>query len=231
MSSEAGKMWYLKQIDLFDQLSDEEMDKLADMTHVQDVPKNQPIYFPGETADTIFMLKKGRVRISRNSPDGESITLALLESGEIFGEMALTGDVERTTRAETMTNAFICAASREKFIEVVRENPELNLGITKMIGDRRREIETRINNLVFKDAENRVAYVLLDLFEKHADEDSSSVNSEISFTHEEIAKLTGLTRPTTTNILNDFEKKDTIKLKRGTIELTNPRILEDLSEE
>lgn len=228
MSSEAGKLWYLKQIDIFDQLSDEEMDKLADMTHVQDVPKNQPIYFHGDTADTIFMLKKGRVRISRNSPDGESITLALLEEGEIFGEMALAGEDERTTRAETMTNAFICAASREKFLEVVKQNPQLNLEITKMVGNRRRKIETRINNLIFKDAKNRIAYVLLDLFEEHADKGRNE-QSTISFTHEQIAELAGLTRPTTTNILNEFQDEDLIDLGRGTITLEAPQSLRRLS--
>lgn len=229
MSTEAGKMWYLKQIDLFDKLSSEEMDKLADMTHVQDVPENQPIYFPGDTADTVFMLKKGRVRISRQSPDGDSITLALLEPGEVFGEMALADEGERTTRAETMTNAFICAASRDKFIEVVKQNPDLNLEITKMMGERRRKIETRINNLIFKDAKSRVAYILVDLFEEHAEDDQTGKKPKIGMTHEEIAKLSGLTRPTTTNILNDFQKDGLIDLGRGTVTLEDSRGLRKIA--
>ncbi|MFB6355851.1 MAG: Crp/Fnr family transcriptional regulator [bacterium] len=221
---DAGKIWYLKQIDVFDQMSSEEMDALADMTHVQDVPKNQPIYFPGDTADTVFMLKKGRVRLSRTSPEGKSITLALLEGGEIFGEMALMGEDERTTRAETLENSYICAAPREKFLNVLQNNPELNLQITKMMGERRQTIETRIQNLIFKDSRERLTFVLKEMFEKHSD---TSINDEptISFTHEEIGQLSGLTRPTTTNILNALEDEGFIELGRGGIILKQPERL------
>jgi CRP-like cAMP-binding protein len=128
-----------------------------------------------------------------------------------------------------MSNAFICSAPRERFLDLVKETPELNLRITKMIGDRRRDIETRIKNLIFRDSENRVAFVLKDLFDNHADEESG-MSSSIEFTHEQIADLAGLTRPTTTNILNEFQDSGLIELGRKKIILSDPQRLTSKAE-
>lgn len=226
MSDRAGKMWYLKKINLFEHLGEETMDELGDITHVQDVPEGQPIYFPGDNADTIFMLKKGRVRLSRSTPEGNNITLTILEPGDVFGEMALTESEERETRAETMSNAFICSSPKEKFLEVLRNHPDLNLRVTQMIGDRRREVEARVQNLIFKGSEERVLYVLKDLFQNHSvDQD----NEEIEFTHEQIANLSGLTRPTTSKVLNDLANRDVIELGRGCVRLKDPAAFARLS--
>jgi CRP-like cAMP-binding protein len=226
VSDRAGKMWYLKKINLFDHLDDEIMEELGDITHVQDVPEGQPIYFPGDNADTIFMLKKGRVRLSRSSPEGNNITLTILEPGDVFGEMALTDAEERQTRAETMSNAFICSSPKEKFLEVLRQNPDLNLRVTQMIGDRRREVEARVQNLIFKDSRERVLYVLDDLFENHS---VDNTGQEIEFTHEQIANLTGLTRPTTSKVLNELAEKGVIELGRGCVRLVDPQAFARLS--
>lgn len=227
MTDEAGKMWYLKKINLFEQLDDEIMDELGDITHVQDVPENQPIYFPGDNADTIFMLKKGRVRLSRMSPEGNSITLTILEPGDVFGEMALTEEGERKTRAETLSNAFICSSPRERFLEILRKNPELNLRVSQVIGDRRREIEARVENLIFKNSTERVVFILQDLFENHS---TGEAPPEIEFTHEQIANLAGLTRPTTSNVLSELEEKGVIGLGRGCVRLVDPAGLDRLSD-
>ncbi len=225
MSDQAGKMWYLKKVNLFEHLDEETMEQLGDITHVQDVPEGQPIYFPGDNADTIFMLKKGRVRLSRSTPEGNNITLTILEPGDVFGEMALTDTEERDTRAETMSNAFICSSPKEKFLEVLRNNPDLNLRVTQMIGDRRREVEARVQNLIFKDSRERVTYVLHNLFQKHSVDDS---NEEIEFTHDQIANLAGLTRPTTSKVLNELASEGVIELGRGCILLADSAAFERL---
>jgi CRP/FNR family cyclic AMP-dependent transcriptional regulator len=155
------------------------------------------------------MLKKEWVRLSRSDPEGNNITFTILEPGDVFGEMALTDAEERQNRAETMSNAFICPSPKEKFLDVLRQNPDLNLRVTQMIGDRRREVEARIQNLIFKDSRERVFYVLDDLFQNHSVDDS---RQEIEFTHEQIANLTGRTRPNTSKVLNELAEKDVIEL-------------------
>lgn len=213
----SAKLWYLKKTDLFECLDQEEMQRINEMTRMDEVPKNQPIYFPGQRSDMVYMLKKGRVKISRHTPEGKKLTLALLEPGEIFGELSLTGEGERTTSAETVEKSLICAASKEQFQDILDDHPELALEVTRIIGDRRRKIESRLEQLIFRDASVRMAIILLDMFENHAEESEDGEDPWISFSHQELADLTGLTRPTTTNLLNEFQEKGMIELGRRKI--------------
>lgn len=222
MSSSAGKLWYLKKIDVFAEMSQEDVEAFSDLTHIEDVPAGEPLYFPGDTSDTIFMLKKGRVRISRTNPDGKRITLAILEPGEIFGEMALTGEEERKTRAETLETSFMCAISRERFLGFLEDHPALNFRITRLMGERRRQIEEKIDQLLFRPAPARLALVLQDLFENHAENDGEDGAPEIHFSHQDLADLAGLTRPTATTLLNELEDEGVVEIGRRQLVLKDP---------
>lgn len=219
MTSDAVKMWYLKEIDLFSNLDEDEMEKLGNMTHAEDLEAHQTIYFPGDTSDTVFMLKRGRVRISQFGPEGQDHTLAILGPGSIFGEMTLAGEETRQTRAETLEESFICAAARERFLEFLKDHPEINFRITKMFGDRRREIESKVGQLIFQDASGQLSWVLMDLFEKFDESDANGDPPTIHFSHEELASLVGLTRPTVTGLLNTFQEEGLIDLGHRSITL------------
>lgn len=216
-----AKLWYLKKIDLISRLPQEEVKKLSRQTTMDRVQENQPIYFPGDTSNTIYILKEGRVKISRQTRDGKKITLALLEPGEIFGELALSDEDSRKTMAETVSNSLICSVSDEVFLDFLSDHPELSFEINRIMGNRRREIESKVENLIFKDARERLAYILEDLFEDHSDEDLGKL-PEITFSHQEIADLAGLTRPTTTNLLNELQEDGVLELDRKNIVLKNP---------
>lgn len=88
------KLWYLENFSLLQVLSKEEIKKLDKLANMINKSKHQVLYFPTDDADTLYMLKKGQVKISRISPEGKEIILAILGPGEIFGELAITGQSE-----------------------------------------------------------------------------------------------------------------------------------------
>lgn len=228
-----GKLWYLKKFDLFSVLSSAEVEHLAERTHMETVVHEQSIFMPGQPAQTVYILKKGRVRLSRNNKEGKRLTLALLEPGEIFGELSLEEDESHSTRAEAVEESLVCSVSKSDFREFLCEHPQLNLKITQFLGERRRHVEARVENLIFKDATGRLAYVLKDLFERHSTEKNESSLDEktagvIEFSHEELSHLAGLTRPTTTKLLNQFAEDDLLDLARKKILLREPSRLEKL---
>lgn len=88
------KIWYLKKVNLFAQLPPTETEALANLSKMERVAKGQMVYLPHDPADTVFVLKEGRVKISRLSPEGKEITLAILKEGELFGELCLVQDAK-----------------------------------------------------------------------------------------------------------------------------------------
>lgn len=209
------KTWYLKRINVFKGMSDAEVKHLDEITFMKHYDKKDLIYLPGDVSDQVYLLKEGRVKISKLSEDGREITLVILEPGEIFGESALIDDKEtRSTVAEALENAYLCVISRKDFEEFINNKPELALSITKLMGFRRRQIENMLEDLVFRGVHERLALLLLRLSERHGKEVDGKNLINISLTHYDYANLIGSTRETTTACLNDFKREGLIEFQK-----------------
>lgn len=216
------KTWYLKRINVFKGMSNAEVKHLDDITFMKHYDKKDLIYLPGDVSDQVYMLKEGRVKISKLSEDGREITLVILEPGEIFGESALIDDDEtRSTVAEAIEKAYICVISRKDFEEFIHNKPELALSITKLMGFRRREIENMLEDLVFRGVHERLAILLLRLSERHGKDIDGNTLIDISLTHYDYANLIGSTRETTTACLNDFKREGLIDFKKRKVVIIN----------
>lgn len=221
MAAEGTKFWYLENFNIFKDLDDESMQELNRITSMQDIPKNQPIYFPKEPSSSLFFLKKGRVKLTRISGDGKEMILGLVNMGEVFGEMAYLGEGERNEFATALDDALVCAINKDEFKNFVEQNPDLNLKMTKLIGLKLKRYSERIEGLVFKDAEQRVTSFLLKL----ADENGKIIGNEIFIKpflkHQDIAELTATSRQTVNSILTDLREKKVINFDRKKLIVMN----------
>lgn len=217
-----NKLWYLKHINLFSTLSQAELQEIERITRMQEVKKRQPLYLPGDPSNTIYLLKKGRVKIATTASSGKEITFDILEPGEIFGELEVLEDAPRHTMAETLDDALICALSREDFDRYLRDHPNLTVQLTKLIGLRLRKIQSRIEDLVFRDAPARLAHLLLELSKTQGVPVTSGIRIRAKLTHQEMANLIGCSRETVSTILGQFREQAFIRTDRRTITILNP---------
>ncbi len=208
------KFWYLENFNIFKSLDTDSMEELSRITSMRNISKNQPIYFPKEPSNSIFFLKKGRVKLTRMSSDGKEMILGLVNKGEVFGEMAILDEEERKDFATTLDECLICTINKDDFKQFVKSNPELNLRLTKLIGLKMRKYTERIEELVFKDAEQRVVSFLLSF----ANENGKQIGDEIFvkpfLKHQDIAELTACSRQTVNSVLTDLREKKIINFDR-----------------
>lgn len=222
------KTWYLKRINIFQGMSEAEMKQLDGITYMKRYDKKSLIYLPGDVSDQVYLLKEGRVKISKISEDGREITLVILEPGEIFGESSIVSDDQtRSSVAEALENAYICIISRRDFEEFINNKPELALSITKLMGFRRRQIETMLEDLVFRGVHERIALLLLRLADRHGKAVGENKLIDISLTHYDYANLIGSTRETTTACLNDFKREGLIEFQKRKVVILNERGLKE----
>lgn len=224
--AEKSKLWYLENFNLFEGLDQNNMERLNTITTMNDVKKSQPIYFAHDPSNSIFFLKKGRIKLTRTSSDGEEMIVAIINPGEVFGEMAIIEDTQRTDYAITMEESLICAISKNDFKEFIEKNPSLNLKLTKLIGFRMRKYSERIEGLVFKDAFQRVVTFLLNI----ADEQGRKIGDEIFIKpflkHQDIASLTACSRQTANSILTKLREKLIIDFDRKRLIIKRKDLLE-----
>lgn len=159
----ADQVWYIKNCRLFEQLTAEQLARLEQQARVRRYPKGTPIYLPSDAGSAVFLLAVGRVKLCSITSDGKQAILAFIEPGELFGELALLEESEREEHAEAMAASTLVLLPRESLEQLMNESPELALGVTKLIGLRRKRIERRLKSLLFHSNRDRLVHLLLDL--------------------------------------------------------------------
>ena len=191
--------------------------------------KKELIYLSGQPGEYIYLLKKGIVKISKLTSDGRELTLALLKPGEIFGELEALGAGETGAQAEAHSDVMICVLRRKDLLGLMQMKPDLGISLSKLIGFRRRTIESRMENLIFKNIPQRLASLFLELNKEFGRKEGDEIKIDVPLTHEDLANLIGSARATVTEVLNDFKKQGVIQTAGKLFIIKNPKSLEEIA--
>lgn len=207
-----NKVWYLQHIDIFRGMSREDLEAMAQHMEDHRFVRRQVIIAPGDRGDKVYLLKDGTVKISRLSGTGREAILAIISSGEVFGEHALLGEEEREVTATAMEDSLVCVVSRETFQMFLERHHDLTTRIIVKAGDRSRELEQRIADIAFRTVAARVAILALSLAERFGTEPHAHGELvDFKLTHQEVASLIGATRESTSACISDLRDQGLIE--------------------
>ena len=210
-------IWYLKQCELFEQLSETEAGQLNRRALTRTFKRGAVIYSPTQPGESVMVLASGRVKIKDITVGGRETIMAFIEEGELFGELALMDGDTRQEYAETVDTCQVLVIPREDLLALMETRPDIALSVTKLIGLRRRRIETRLRNLLFLPSRDRMLHILLELAESHGDRTGNRVEIRIPLSHQDIASLIGVTRETATLTLGQMQTEGLVAVSRRRI--------------
>lgn len=207
-------IWYLENINVNGIFCPKKLgDALEKHTHKQ-YKKGEYIYMPDQSSDKIFFITSGRVKIGTFSETGKEITKAILNDGEVFGELSLIGEQKRRDFAYAMESSDICMINKEEMESLIKDHNGLSLFIMKIMGSRVLEMENRLESLVFKDSRTRIVEFLIELSMKRGERVGFERVVRKFITHQEIANLTATSRQTVTTVLNELRNKNILTFNR-----------------
>jgi CRP-like cAMP-binding protein len=215
------KFWYLKHTDLFERLVPAEMAQLEANSKIRKFDRHSLIYAPTDQGDSVLLLTAGRVKLYHLTGDGKQALLGLIDPGELFGELALFDAGEREEFAEAMAPATVLLIPRAEIQALMERHSAVSLGISKLIGFRRRRVERRLKSLLFRSNRERLVHLLLELAEKYGRRSASGVALGIKLSHQELAAVIGSTRETVTLLLGELQAEGVISINRRQILLQN----------
>jgi CRP-like cAMP-binding protein len=221
VQEERRALWYLKKIPLLAQLGAEELSTLANVVALEEVRRRRVIFLPGDPGTSVFFVNGGRVKISRVTRDGKELTLAYRGPGEIFGELCLVDGGARAEMAEAMENALITEVPRAEFEKLLGTHAAIGASLTRVLCERRRELENKVEDLVFRDVNAKLAELLLRLGNDYGVDDARGTLVAVKITHQEMANLIGSTRETVSLTLSQFKRNNLIATDGRKIILTD----------
>ncbi len=224
------KIRLLSMVDVLEPLSEDELEEFSRRIPDTHVERGRIFFTPEDRSEALFMLKRGRVRVYKVAPDGWEFTLAVVEAGTMFGEMALTAQRLREAYAEATEPSDICVLKSEDLEGLVRENPEVGLRIIRVLSERLRSCETRLEDIGLKDVPARLASLVLQLAWSEGVMTSEGPKIPTHYTHRQLATMIGTSRETVTRAFTKLQRAGAMELRRRHIYVKDIEVLERAAE-
>jgi CRP/FNR family cyclic AMP-dependent transcriptional regulator len=223
-ASPNDRVWCMSEVDIFCDLNDAEMDAMAQAAPMKTYSSGELVYTPHQPMETLFILKKGRIRIFRVSVDGRALTTAIVEPGTIFGEMIIIGQQMHDSFAEALDDVVVCVMTKNDVQRLLLGDARIAARISETLGRRLSEVEQRLSDAIFKSVPERIAGTLLTLAGTHSSRPLGR-GIQVKLTHEQLAALAGTSRETTTKVLGEFADQGLVSLGRGRVSIVDPHRL------
>lgn len=217
----AKKISFLRKIPLFTRMSRKEIRQVEAIAREKEFTRGEMIFQEGEVGDSLYILVSGLIKIFRSSSGGRVKTLALLEPGDFFGEMAILDREIRSASARVLDDACLLVIHRRDFSGILRKASDIHFKIMETLCARLRNADAQIDMLSFQSVLGRLANTLLELAQKHGVRTPQGVMIKLELTHEDLSEMVGSAREMVTKIMNRFRRMRCILLEGRHIYITD----------
>ena len=208
----------LKGVDLFSELTEEQLGLLANLVVVQDFNRDETVVLEGDCSmKALYLIASGTVQVYMTGVDGRETILSFLERGDFFGEMSLIDGEPRSASVRTVTDAQLMIIHREPFLTLIRQTPEIAMSLLSEMSKRLRKANKQIGSLSTMSVSGRVAGTLLNLMEErgmriHTDNGQMVTVIHNRPTQQQLADMSGTTRETVSRICSLLVKANAIAM-------------------
>jgi CRP/FNR family transcriptional regulator len=191
-------------------------------------PAGATLFLEGQDCRGIYILCKGRVKLSTSSRDGQVLIVNIAKPGEVLGLSATVSSVCHNTSAETGQPCQLNFVKAADFVHFLKGHPEARMHAAVHLSLQCQQAYRRFRSFVMSSAPERIARLILDW----SSEDSVTATArgiKVSLTHDEIGQIVGMSRETVTRTLADFRKRHIAELQGSTLHIEDLTALQRLA--
>jgi len=210
-----GSLW------LFDSLSRAEKEAIALAAHRRRLPSGKIIFHQGEAANQMFLIKGGRIKLSKVTEEGLEITLDIRKAGDFLGENMLNQDVAFPVTATCLTDAVLCGFSKTGFEELILAHPNIGLQVIRNLSRRIDWLTSQVGSISRSNLEERLYRVLVNVAREHGRQNQQGLLLDMPLTHEDLGFLVGAHRVSITRAMKALKQAGRV-MQQGQVWLIKP---------
>jgi CRP/FNR family cyclic AMP-dependent transcriptional regulator len=218
----------LKTVPFFTGLQQDDVDELARRLVIRRFGPGQVIFHHGDPGGLLYIISRGKVKISHSTPDGQEALLAILGAGDFFGELALLDNSPRSATAESIEATETLTLHREDFRRYLRSNPDFAMHVLQTMAKHIRRLNSQLSDIFFLDLPGRLARTLLRLADEHGREIEEGTLIDLTLTQTDLAEMIGATRVSINKTLGRFRRAGWVKTRGRRFIIVNRAALENL---
>ena len=215
---------------LFRGLSPAERSDLVARARIRTYPAGETMFLMGSTGDSMMAVIDGTIRISVPSPEGKEIVLAIIQPGEVFGEIAVLDGKERTAEATVMTDCTLAVLERRDVLSFLEAHPSGWPRLVELLCARLRHSDRQIAEMAFLQLPVRLAKALLRMADMAAGLAGARSGARIKLTQRELGNIVGMTRESVNKCLREWQRSGIVRIEANAIVIVKREALEQVAE-
>ena len=212
------KVGLLREVDLFAGLTPAQLKEISQTLPMQTCPVGGLVTSPHDEDERLYVVKRGRVRLYRLTPDGKQLTLEILDKGRIVGRMSWLGQELAGAYAEAVEDALICSFTPEELRRLIDRFPSVGVNIIRYLSGRLAVSEQEREIMAFRSVEQRLAARLVELLGRFGQPTAGGTAIDARLTQQELADMIGTSRETLATTITSLRE-------RGVLEMQNQRVV------
>lgn len=212
---------FLMYVPIFADLPLETLSQIASIGSVRTYPKDGIILMEEDNGNALFVIINGKVKVVRGSGDGREVILTILNEADFFGEMAILDGQSRSATVISLEDSELFIIQRNDFLNLLTKHPEVSISLLQELTGRLRAADMKIKALTLKDAEGKVASVVLQIADNEGTIKNGIVEIEKLPLQQDLASMAGTSRETISRTLHNFAKKNLVELEGSKLRILN----------
>ncbi len=219
------------RLPFFRHLSPEAIVVISGLFEDRDVAAEQTIYFEGDSANYLYLVATGKVKLIRHTTLGRDVLLDILQGGEYFGNLSFISNRSYTETAIAQTDGCILQISAQDFEKILTRYPDVTVKVLQAVGQRLEESQEIVKQLSVYSADQRVAAALVRLAKKLGEQKQKGVLIQLPFSRQDLAAMTGTTVETVSRVMSRLASEGSISTGRKWVSINDLERLEQLAKE
>ncbi len=216
-----NESYSLQFVPIFADLPTDTILKIEKIGVKKDYKRDEPILLEEDSGNALFVILNGKVKVSRSSNDGREVILTILGESDFFGEMAILDGLARSANVIAIEESKVFLIQRNDFLQLLNNHPEISIILLQELTSRLRNADMKIKALSLKDAEGKVATVLLQIAEYSGKIKNGVVEIDKLPIQQDLANMAGTSRETISRTLHSFAKRGFVELDGNKLRIVN----------
>jgi CRP/FNR family transcriptional regulator, cyclic AMP receptor protein len=219
----------ISNVSLFAALSERDLDSLIAVARTTRLATREQLFHKGDHGTQVFVVIRGTLKALTTSEEGDDVVFSILGEGEVFGEVALLGRLQRTASVSAVTPCELLVIDRRDFLQFLRSHPDAAIELLTVLAERLTRVSELVEDTLFLNLPVRLAKKLVHLARTHGETHGASVKIDLKLSQEEWGDLVGATRESINKQLRSWIEAKWIELEHGYIVIHRLRELERLA--
>jgi CRP/FNR family cyclic AMP-dependent transcriptional regulator len=214
-----------RKIPLFAGFSPSEFESLEKCLVRRQYPAGQALFHMGDEGGSLYLIERGRVKITIPSSSGEELILAIRGAGDLLGELSLFDGKSRSATVLALEETVTLCLHREDLLGLMRNRFDVVEKILEVLARKIRETDMLLADVHFLDITSRLAKKILDLGDTFGIGEGGQVRIGVKITQKDLASMIGATRESINKQLKSLRDQGLVRISGGTIEILNRKRL------